>query len=51
MTTLLKTILEELLLFLPFVLLQNLCGVSGEVGFGVCISDMDVNDTVCSAGP
>jgi hypothetical protein len=26
MTTLLKTVLEVLLLFLPFVLLQNLCG-------------------------
>jgi hypothetical protein len=47
LTMLLKTIVEILLLFLTFMYFQDLCGISGSIGFGSSISDTDANYTIC----
>ncbi len=31
--------------------LQDLGGVSGEIALGIRVSDTDINDAICSAGP
>jgi hypothetical protein len=46
-----RPVLEVLPLFL-FVCFKDLCRVSpGELRLGGSITDIDVNDTVCSMGP